>query len=164
MSGSIPQATINFLEGLRGHVGGLPALYATKFIRSDEQADAEANARARTAFDAALNTSHDVASAVPADGWIIATPRGIHLFRKSFTGGVGTEIGLLAGDVIASVSAEHGRKGSRSHIDIEMVDGSAARLQVRTGDTYPALAPWIRGASIRLVSTREEAVAALPVL
>ena len=164
MAGAIPQATITYLEGLRSHVGGLPALYATKFVRSDERADAEANARARTAFDAALNTSHDIASAVPADGWIIAPPRGIHLFRKSFTGGVGTDVGVLTGEVITSVTAEHGRKGSRSYIEIAMIDGSSARLQVRTGDSFPSFAPWVRWSSMRLVGSPADSVESRPVL
>lgn len=129
---SIPTITTDVLAKLEQHVEGRPVLYGTKFVRPEEKAKA---------------TSHVVASAVPNDGWLIVTPAGLHLFKKTVLGGVGKELTTLTNEAVAGVSVAHGKKSSQTTITIMMVDNSSATLSVRTNETYPALSPWIRGAA-----------------
>ena len=147
---SVPAVTIEVLAKLEAHVDGRPVLYATKFARPEERLRGTSTvAVARFAFDAALKSaSRAIATGIPTDGWLIATPAGIHIFKKTTFGGVGKELGTLTSAAIAGVAVAHGRKSAQTKITITMVDESSATMFVRTAETYPALSPWIRGASI----------------
>lgn len=145
---SIPEATTAYLGKLAEHVEGRHVLYATKFLRPEGKIKGTSTgALARFAIEAALKASSQaLASGIPNDGWLIATPSGIHIFKKSLTGAVGAPLGTLTSNVIESVSVAHGKKASKTKITINLVDYSSATVLVRTGETYPALSPWIRGA------------------
>lgn len=129
---SIPTITTEVLAKLEQHVEGRPVVYGTKFVRPEDKSKA---------------ASQVVASAVPSDGWLIVTPAGLHLFKKTVLGGVGKELSILTNEEVAGVSVAHGKKSSQTKITVMMVDHSSATLVVRTNETYPALSPWIRGAS-----------------
>lgn len=146
---SIPRATTDYLAKLEHHVDGRPVLYATRFLRPDGKLKAPTSvAVARFAVDAALKAATlAISSGIPSDGWLIATPAGIHIFKKTLSGSVGQALGTLTKDVIATVSVAHGKKATKTQITVTMVDQSFATVWVRTGETYPALSPWIRGAS-----------------
>lgn len=146
---NIPQACTDELAKMSGKVDGRTVLYATRFARPDGHSkSASTGAVARLAMDPSMKaSSQTIARAIPSDGWLVATPFGIHLFKKSLTGGIGSPLGTLTGDVIAGVSVAHGKKATRTQITITMIDQSFATLSVRTAQTYPALSPWIRGQS-----------------
>lgn len=146
---SIPPATTDFLKALESHVDGRPVLYATKFVRPEEKLQgASSVALARFAVNAAFKqASRAIASGVPSEGWLIATPVGLHVFKKTTFGAIGKPLGTLPNSVISGVSVAHGKKPTKTQITITMVDQSSAGVWVRTAETYPALSPWIRGAS-----------------
>jgi hypothetical protein len=146
---NIPQACTDELAKMSGKVDGRPVLYATRFARPDGNSKSSSTgAVARLAMDAAMReASQTIARGIPNDGWLVATPVGIHVFKKSLTGGIGSPLGTLTSDVIAGVSVAHGKKATRTQITITMIDQSFATLSVRTAETYPALSPWIRGQS-----------------
>lgn len=147
---SIPTLTLEVLKKLEHHVDGRPVLYATKFVRPEDKLRGTSTvAVAKFAIDSALKTaSRAISSGVPTDGWLIATPAGLHIFKKTMLGGIGKELGTLTSEVIAGVSVAHGKKPTQTKITISMVDQSFATVWVRTSETYPALSPWIRGASM----------------
>ena len=146
---NIPQACTDELAKISGKVDGRQVLYATRFTRPDGKLKGPSTgAVARLAMDATMKAaSQAIASGLPADGWLVATPIGIHVFKKGLTGGIGSELGVLGSDVIVGVSVAHGKKATRTQITITMKDQSFATLSVRTAETYPALSPWIRGQS-----------------
>ncbi len=145
----LPQTCTDQLLKLSSHVDGQQVLYATKFNRPDGKLKGPSTvAVARFAANAALKAaSRAIASGIPGDGWLIATPTGIAIFKKSLIGGVGSHLGTLTADAIAGVSVAHGKKATRTQITITMVDQSFATVWVKTAETYPALSPWIRGQS-----------------
>lgn len=146
---NIPEACMNELAKIEGKVDGRPVLYATRFTRPDGKLKGPSTgAVARLAMNATMKAASEaIASGIPTDGWLVATPVGIHMFKKSLTGGIGSPRGILTSDVIAGVSVAHGKKATRTQITITMIDQSFATLSVRTAETYPALSPWIRGQS-----------------
>lgn len=131
---SIPAVTTDVLSKLERHVDGRPVLYGTRFARQD-------NEQGRT------TTSVRLANEIPNEGWLIVTPAGLHLFKKTVLGGPGKELATLTNDVVAGVSVLHARKLTRTQITITLADQSLATIHVRTVETYPALSPWIRGAT-----------------
>ncbi len=145
----VPQTCIDYLQKLSSHVEGRPVLYATKFHRPEGKLKGTSTvAVAKFAANAALKAaSRAIASGIPGDGWLIATPAGIAVFKKSLIGGVGKHLGTLTADAIAGVSVAHGKKATRTQITITMADQSYATVWVKTAETYPALSPWIRGQS-----------------
>jgi len=148
-NGPIPEVTTNYLAKLEEHVEGRLVLYATKFVRPEEKLRGTSTvAVTRFAIDAAFKSaSRAISSGIPTDGWLIVTPAGLHIFKKAIMGGPGKEVGTLTNDVIAGVSVAHGKKITRTQITITMIDQSFATIWVRTAETYPALSPWIRGAT-----------------
>jgi len=161
---SIPAITTDVLKKLEQHVDGRPVLYATKFVRPEEKIrGASTVAVARFAVNSALKAaSRALSSGVPTDGWLIVTPAGLHIFKKAIMGGPGKHLGTLTNDVIAGVSVAHGKKATQTQITITMVDQSFATVWVRTAETYPALSPWIRGASARPDGGLGERLPAVP--
>ncbi len=146
---SIPASTTDALAKLEQHVDVRPVLYATKFVRPEEKLRGSSTAAvARFAIDSAFKSaSRAISTGIPTDGWMIVTPAGLHIFKKSLMGGVGKAVGTLTNDVIAGVSVAHGKKATQTQITITMIDQSFATVWVRTAETYPALSPWIRGVS-----------------
>ncbi len=146
---NIPQACMDALAKISSKVDGRPVLYATRFARPEGKLKGPSTgAVGRLAIDATTKAAgRPIASGIPADGWLVATPVGVHVFKKTLTGGIGASLGTLTGSVIAGVSVAHGKKATRTQITITMADQSFATLWAKTEETYPALSPWIRGQS-----------------
>lgn len=160
----IPRACADRLNKLTDHVSGEQVLYATRFMRPEGKLKgASTVAVARFAVDAALKAaSRAIASGIPGEGWLIATPTGIWIFKKSLTGGVGSHLGTLTAEAIAGVSVAHGKKATKTQITITMVDQSFATLWVKTAETYPALSPWIRGQAVTAPTGLDAALPPVP--